>query len=134
MRALPTIRKVTLALLLAGSGAALADGPFSNVHMAANRSQYHGSGCPIAIVYTASVNLHPHAGNIVFNYHWSRSDGANGPEHVIKVPAGQMHYTFKETWRLGGPGQRIEASETIHLNSGNTHEQFTTPVVEVACR
>jgi hypothetical protein len=134
MRAFPTIRKATLALLLAAGGSALADGPFANVHMAANRAQYHGSGCPIDIVYTANVNLHPHPGNMVFNYHWSRSDGANGPEHVVKVPTNQTHYVFKETWHLGGHGQRIEASETIHLNSGNTHEQFMTPVVEVVCR
>ena len=129
-------RKVSayaFAILMVASATALADGPFAGVNTAANRSQYNGNGCPITIVFTATINLHPH-GPLVFNYRWERSDGAKGPVQVMRPGPNQRSMVVRDSWRLGKRGQTYDASETIHVNSGNTHEQFNTPTVHVICR
>ena len=38
------------------------DDPFENIHVAVNRHQYSGRGCPIPIVFTGSINLEQQLG------------------------------------------------------------------------
>jgi hypothetical protein len=133
MQAFRKVRAAAFAALLVSSAAAFADGPFAGVHTAANRASYSGTGCPISIVYTATINLAPHNG-LAFNYHWERSDGAKGPTHVVRPGRDEYSIVVRDTWRLGAPGHHYDVSETIYINSGNTHESFTTPVVDVTCR
>jgi hypothetical protein len=73
MQAFRKVQTAAFAALLVSSAAALADGPFAGVHTAANRTKYSGTGCPISILYTATINLFPHQG-LAFNYHWERSE------------------------------------------------------------
>ena len=110
------------------------DGPFGLIHVAANRSQYTGTGCPIEIVFTASINFEmPHRG-LTFNYHWERSDGSKSPEEVMRPADNQRSAVVHATWKLGGPGHQYEASDTLFVNSGNTHLSEASPVVHVVCR
>ncbi len=125
------------AVALTGLGqAAWADeGPFAATHVATNRSRYSGTGCPIQIVFTASINfVMPHPQGFVFNYHWERSDGAKGPVHVVRPSPGQGSMVIHETWQLGAPGNHYDASETLFVNSGNTHLSQSSPVVSVTCK
>ena len=133
MKASRKLQAATVAILLLSSAAALADGPFAGVLTAANRAKYSGTGCPISIVYSATIKLAPHNG-LAFNYHWERSDGAKGPTHVVRPGRDEYSVVVRDTWRLGAPGQHYDVSETIHINSRNTHEQYSTPVVNVTCR
>ena len=111
------------------------DGPFGPIHVAANRSQYSGTGCPIEIVYTATVNfVTPLPKGFVFNYRWERSDGAKGPEKVVRPKANQRSMVIRETWRAGAPGKHFEASVTLLVNSGNTHLSEQSPTVNVTCK
>ena len=124
-----------LAIACLSQVAAAEESPFGPIHVAANRSQYNGSGCPIEIVYTATINfVMPHPKGLVFNYHWQRSDGAQGPERVVKPSQGQRSLVLHDKWRLGGKGQQYNASETLFLNSGNTHLSESSPTVSVTCR
>ena len=108
--------------------------PFGPIHMAANRHQYVGKACPIEIVFTATINFNmPHPKGFVFNYHWERSDGAKSAQQVVRPPEGQRSMVIHERWKLGKPGMTADVSETIHVNSGNTHLQETTPTVHVEC-
>ncbi len=112
-----------------------ADGPFAGVHVAANRHQYTGSGCPIDIIYTATLTFaSPHPKGFVFNYHWERSDGAKGPERVVRPSEGQHSMSLRETWHLGAHGQHYDASVTFFANSGNTHISQASPTVSVTCK
>jgi hypothetical protein len=96
---------------------------------------YKGRGCPIEVIYTASINfILPHPKGFVFNYHWERSDGAKGPTHVVRPGPGERTLVVHEKWRLGGPGQTYDVSETIHLNSGNEHITEGSPTVHIECR
>ncbi|MDD5543966.1 MAG: hypothetical protein PHX83_12405 [Acidobacteriia bacterium] len=109
-------------------------GPFGPIHVTANRRAYTGPGCPIDILYTATINfVWPHAGGFVFNYHWERSDGAKTPVQMIRPQPNQRAMTLREPWRLGAPGQRYSASVTLFVNSGNTHLSESSPVVLVTC-
>jgi len=36
------------------------DGPFGPIHVASNRSRYSGGGCPIEVIFTASINFVMH--------------------------------------------------------------------------
>jgi hypothetical protein len=138
----PALRRVALAglallaiLALAAPLAAVEASPFGPVHVAANRASYDGKGCPIEIVYTATVSLPgPHPQGFALNYHWERSDGAKGPENVVRPAAGKRSMSVKETWRLGAPGKHVDASVKLFVNSGNTHLSETSPTVSVTCR
>jgi hypothetical protein len=111
------------------------EGPFGPIRVATNRSRYSGSGCPIQIVFTASINfVMPHPQGFVFNYHWERSDGAKGPVRVVRPGAGQGSMVIRDTWRLGAPGNQYNVSETLFVNSGNTHLSESSPVVTVTCK
>jgi hypothetical protein len=123
-------------LAFAASGSAYAeDNPFGPIHVAANRSQYAGGGCPIQIVYTATINfVMPHPKGLAFNYHWERSDGAKSPVQVVKPSANQRSMVVRDTWRLGAKGQHYDASVTFFVNSGNTHLSEGSPSVSVTCK
>jgi len=122
--------------VLALNQAAFAQGsPFGLIHVAANRSQYTGQGCPIEIIYTATVNFAwPHARGFVFNYHWVRSDGAKTPVQMARPQDNQRSMVIREPWRLGAPGKHYDASVTLFVNSGNTHLAEGSPIVSVTCR
>jgi hypothetical protein len=132
-----TIRTAaTRTILLAAVAAAVpAAAQFGGIHVATNRHEYIGRGCPIEIVYTASINFEmPHPKGFVFNYHWERSDGAKGAVHVVRPGPNERTLVVRETWRLGARGKTIDASQTIHVNSGNTHLSEGSPTVHVECR
>lgn len=120
------------ALALSAAAPALADGPFENVRVAANRAEHRGA-CPVAIVYTATVNLRPHRG-VVFQYHWQRSDGAKSPSQVVRARNGENSFVFREEWRVGGRGTEGDFSDAIVLASGTVHERVESPPVHVRCR
>jgi hypothetical protein len=108
--------------------------PFGQIHVAANRSMYKGRGCPIEVVYTATINfILPHPKGFVFNYHWERSDGAKGPSHVVRPGEHERTLVVHEKWKLGAPGNTYDASAVIHLNSGNEHIQEGSPSVHIEC-
>ena len=128
------IPHLVIALAAGVAATAASAEPFGNIHVAANRSQYIGRGCPIEVIYSASINFVMPHGPLAFNYHWQRSDGAKGPVQVVRVPPGQRSMVVRERWRLGGPGRNYDVSTTIHLNSGNTHLQESSPTVHIECR
>jgi hypothetical protein len=108
---------------------------FGSIHVAANRSQYTGRGCPVEIVYTATINFAmPHPKGLAFNYHWERSDRAKTAVQVVKPPANQRSMVVRDTWRLGAPGKHYDASVTLFVNSGNTHLNEGSPSVSVTCK
>lgn len=105
------------------------------VHVAVNRHEYRGTGCPIEVVFTASVHItQDHGPGAAFNYHWERSDGAKTNVHVEKVGAGGRTLVFKDKWRLGRPGSIHDVNATFHVNSGNQHIQETSETVHIECR
>jgi hypothetical protein len=108
--------------------------PFGAIGIGANRSSYVGA-CPVNIVYTANINLnYPHPAGLEFNYYWVRSDGAKGPVTVVRPSPGQRMVIVREPWRLGAAGQHYDISETLFVNSGNTHLQQASQVVSVTCK
>ncbi|HUL56555.1 MAG TPA: hypothetical protein VLT60_06125 [Usitatibacter sp.] len=105
------------------------------LHVAVNRHDYRGTGCPIEVVFTASVNITPNHGPAgAFNYHWERSDGAKSGVQVVHVGHEGKTMVFHEKWRIGRPGSVYDISQTFHVNSGNQHIQETSPTVHVECR
>jgi hypothetical protein len=137
LRSLSPTRRLGLALLaFAACGSAYAEeNPFGPIHVAANRSQYTGSGCPIQIIYTATVNFAmPHPEGLAFNYHWERSDGAKTAVQVVKPSANPRSMVLGYTWQLGAKGEHYDASVTLFVNSGNTHLSESSPSVSVTCK
>jgi hypothetical protein len=124
-----------LAALSLGRPAEAEESPFGPIHVAANRSQYTGGGCPIDILYTATMNfVSPHPKGFVFNYHWERSDGGKSPERVIRPSSTQRSMVLRDKWRIGAPGKHYDASVTLFVNSGNTHVSQSSPTVSVSCK
>ena len=127
------------AVLAAGSvfgvsQAIQADGPFGPIRVGVNRRQYTGD-CPAEIIYTATINLTmPHPQGFVFNYHWERSDGAKTAVRIVRPPQNQKAIVVRDTWQLGSPRLKEDASETIFVNSGDSHFQQASPAVRVVCR
>ncbi|HEY2629172.1 MAG TPA: hypothetical protein VGI57_08585, partial [Usitatibacter sp.] len=108
------MRKVAIALAIPAIFAALPASAevLGGLHVAVNRHEYHGTACPIEVVFTASINITPdHGPGGVFNYHWERSDGAKSAEHVIKVGPGGKTMVFHEKWRIGKPGSTHDISQ-----------------------
>jgi membrane protein len=112
---------------------AFAEDPFGPIHMAANRHEYRGRGCPIEVLYTGTINFVPHHHGFSMNYSFDRSDGARGPVHVVHVKPGERSLVVRERWRLGGRGERLDAAVTLHVNSGNTHLRESSPTVHIDC-
>ena len=126
---------VTRTILLAAVISAVpAAAQFSSIHVAVNRHEYVGRGCPIEIVFTGSINLEPHDRGLVFNYHWERSDGAKSATKVVRPGPHERSIVVRERWRLGSRGRTQDVSETLHVNSGNTHLTEGSPTVHVECR
>jgi hypothetical protein len=132
------MRKLGLAIALAlpalaGSVPAGAEG-LGGVHVAVNRHEYRGKGCPIEVVFTASINfVMPHPKGFTFSYHWERSDGAKGPVHVVHPGPNERTLIVHEKWRLGARGSNYDVSNTIHLGSGNEHITESSPTVHIEC-
>jgi len=127
-----TASAISAFVLAATSAAAFADGPFSEVHVAASRASYEGR-CPVTLRFTGNIRFAQPNRGLVFNYHWERSDGAKSRVRVVHVSPGEKLMVLHESWRLGGPRQEHDASETLYVNSGTTHEHRLSPVVHVAC-
>ena len=115
------------------SGYAAGD-PFGSIHVAANRSSYNGSGCPVEIIFTASINFVMPHGDLVFNYHWERSDGAKTEVQVVRVSRNERSMVIHEKWLLGAPGHHYDVSNTLFVNSGNTHRSESSRTISVTCR
>jgi hypothetical protein len=108
--------------------------PFGVIRVAANRSSYVGT-CPVEVIWTGNINLNsPHPAGFVFNYFWTRSDGAKGPVTVVQPKASQQMLIVREPWSLGAAGQHYDLSVTLHVNSGNTHLEESSRVVSVTCK
>jgi hypothetical protein len=131
-----TIRAVaTRTILLAAVVSAVpAAAQFGPIHVAVNRHEYVGRGCPIEIVFTGTINLEPHDRGLVFNYHWERSDGAKSGTKVVRPGPHERSLVVRERWRLGGRGKTYDVSQVLHVNSGNTHLTEGSPTVHVECR
>jgi hypothetical protein len=113
---------------------ALAQGPFGQIRVGANRSKYAGA-CPVEVIFTGNINMNiPHPQGFAFNYYWVRSDGAKGPVNVVRPPAGQRMLIVKDPWTLGAQGKHYDLSVTLFVNSGNTHLQQASQVVSISCR
>jgi hypothetical protein len=110
------------------------EGPFGPIHVASNRSAYDGRGCPVEIVFTATINFVTPHGDLVFNYHWERSDGAKTATQVVHVPRDERSIVLHEKWLVGAPGHHYDASNTLFVNSGNTHLSESSKTVSVVCR
>jgi hypothetical protein len=113
--------------------AASADDLFGPIHMAVNRHEYRGRGCPVDVLFTGTINFAPHHPPFSMNYSFDRSDGARGPVHVVHVKPGERSLVVREHWRLGGHGQRHEVDATLRVNSGNTHLSESSPRVRIEC-
>jgi hypothetical protein len=133
MRTIRTVATRTI-LLAAVVSAVPAAAQFGGIHVAVNRHEYVGRGCPIEIVFTGSINLEPHPRGLVFNYHWERSDGAKSGTRVVRPGPNERTIVVHERWRLGGRGKTYDVSQTLHVNSGNTHLTEGSATVHVECR
>jgi hypothetical protein len=118
-------------LVVASTACAQAFGP---IRVAANRGSYTGH-CPVEVVFTGNIDfVLPHPKGFVFNYHWERSDGARGPVRVVRPSPGERMLVIKDKWRLGGRGQNHDITETLFVNSGNTHLSESSRSVRIECR
>lgn len=129
----PLLRSIAIAGAVLCPLVALADGPFEDVHVAANRSDYAGR-CPVLLMFTANVELAPHARRMAFNYQWQRSDGTKGPVRVIHASPRETKFVFRDSFRAGRRGGDREASDTIVLNAGDMQARFMSPTVRMSCR
>ena len=132
----PAVRRFVLAGVLALSISQLgatSGGPFGSIHVAANRSAYNGRGCPVEIMFTATINFVVPHGDLVFNYHWERSDGAKTPVQVVPVSRNKRSISIHEKWLFGSRGHHYEASTALFVNSGNTHMSEASRVISVTC-
>src|SRR5260221_8135967 len=110
-------RATLIALPLLASASAVLAEPFGPIHVAANRHEYRGRGCPIDIIYTATINFDmAHPRGFVFNYHWERSDGAKSPQRVVHPGPRERSMALRKHSRLGGPGRNHHATAPIHVN------------------
>jgi hypothetical protein len=107
---------------------------FGPIRVAANRGQYTGH-CPVEVTFTGNIDfVLPHPKGFVFNYHWERSDGAKGPVRVVRPGPNQRMLVLHEKWRVGARGQTYDLTETLFVNSGNTHLSESSRPVHVECR
>jgi hypothetical protein len=107
---------------------------FGPIRVAANRS-HHVGHCPIDVLFTGNIDfVLPHPKGFVFNWHWERSDGAKGPVHVVRPAAHERMLVVRDKWHLGGRGQNYDVSETLVVNSGNTHLSESSRPVHIECR
>ena len=137
MHRLPRFSSI-LALLFVGFGfaissPALAEDPFGPIRVAANRGSYNGP-CPVTIVFTGNINYAAHPEVFTYSYYWVRSDGARSRVFNARRSRGQHMLVVRDTWRLGARGSQYDVSETLFVNSGNTHLQEQSRTIPVRCR
>jgi hypothetical protein len=106
-----------------------------SISLNANRT-FHRGACPTSITFHGSIDIDVPPSGMVFNYSWTRSDGATTQPQVIHMPAGShnRHYPISTTWTLGAPGQHYDIWEELHVNTGNTHRVQRSQTVSVDCR
>ena len=122
-------------LLVAAAPVLAEDNPFQAIHMAANRKQYTGKGCPVETIFSATITfVQPLPKGFLFNYHWERSDGGKSAVKMVRPAASQRSMVLRETWKAGKAGQHYDLSMTFFANSGNTHLSETSPAVSITCR
>ncbi len=137
MHRLPRVSSI-LALLFVGFGfaissPALAEDPFGPIRVAANRGSYNGP-CPVTIVFTGNINYAAHPEVFTYSYYWVRSDGARSRVFNARRSRGQHLLVVRDTWRFGARGSQYDVSETLFVNSGNTHLQEQSRTIPVRCR
>lgn len=107
---------------------------FGPLRVGVNRGNYSGR-CPVNIMYTGNVNIVSYPkGGFIFNYYWTRSDGAKGPVTIVRPNRGQRMVIVKDSWTLGAAGRHYEVSETLHVNSGNIHLEEASRSISITCR
>jgi hypothetical protein len=124
---------VCICVVFFGQLSYASEGPFGPIHVAINRSAYDGR-CPVEIVFTATVNFVVPHGDLVFNYHWERSDGGKTAMQVVHVPRDERSMVIHEKWLLGAPAHHYDASIILFVNSGNTHLTEPSKTIGVTCR
>ncbi len=129
----PLLRTAALAGAILCALPARAEGPFEDVHVAANRSEYAGR-CPVLLMFTANVELAPHARRLAFRYQWQRSNGTKGPVRTVHASPREHRFVFRDSWRVGGRGRDHDATDTIVLDSADTHARFMSQTVRVSCK
>jgi hypothetical protein len=108
--------------------------PFGAIRVVVNRHQYVGN-CPVDLVFTGTIHFTlPHPKGFVFNYHWERSDGAKSQVHVARPGPNERSMVVRERWRLGARGKAYDVSQTLFVNSGNTHLSEGSQTAHVECR
>ncbi len=130
------IRLPIVPVLALGAVAALAwaeNNPFGRIDIKVNRTRYAGA-CPAEIVFRGYIQLNQPRQQLAFNYHWTRSDGATGQVMLMHPDLNQTEVVVPETWTLGAAGQHYEVSETLWVNSGNTHLNVTSRTIPIDCR
>ncbi len=123
-------RTLLMTCLLPGSVLALSAQGVGSVSVEARPGAYAGRA-PAHLHFLAHIELE---GARVFNYRWVRSDGALGPERVVRIQnPNQRMITVEDSWQLGAPGQRMEVWEKIQVNCGRQHLTSGPAVVPVTC-
>ena len=135
--AITIFSSLVLALVLAltiSTAANAQEDPFGPLRVGVNRGNYSGR-CPVTITYTGNVNIVSYPrGGFIFNYYWTRSDGAKGPVTIVRPNRGQRMVIVNDSWTLGGAGRHYEVSETLHVNSGNIHLEEASRSISITCR
>jgi hypothetical protein len=109
--------------------------PFGPIRIAVNHQQYVGRNCPVDLLFTGTIHFTlPHPKGFVFNYHWERSDGAKSQVHVARPGPNERSMVVRERWRIGARGRTHDVSQTLFVNSGNTHLSEGSQTVHVECR
>jgi hypothetical protein len=105
----------------------------TSITVNANQSNHNGP-CPDHIVFTAWVTVQAPENGDVFNYRWTRSDGAKGPVTVERLHKGTNRVRIVETWTMGATGSQYIVWEELHVNSGNIHMSQRSADIQVNCR
>ena len=68
-----------------------------------------------------TVRLAVNTTQLVFNYHWERSDGAKSQMKMWSVRPGVSSIPITTTWEIGPNAPVKEVWEKLFVNTGNTH-------------
>ena len=129
---------VPLCLFLSINNIGMAKGNSGNhfgpVNVAASRHSYTGTGCPVNIVFTGTINFRMPHDAFEFSYYWKRSDGAMSQKQSVSVPKNQRSMVVRDDWSLGSKGTKYNAWEALCVSTGNTRVTKKSPVVRIICK
>jgi hypothetical protein len=129
-RSLLAVQTLLVCLILVG--AAQAQGPLESVSVTAHPQSYTGT-CPATITFEGVVGVS--RGPMVFQYQWERSDRAQAPQRMYRVPGpGARRVRLMERWQLGGPRRSMEIWMRLRVASGNTRLLSEPARVSIQCR